>query len=285
MYMKISSASRLTFALFILLISLSLQGQVKGFDKISWQKEKIAPGLVWKFSHTIIDDTIPQNINILIVDTRKRSLSILYNPKKNVKTSTQASEAGAIAAVNAGFFNIKDGGSATYIKVNGTVADSDTATKWKRVPNMNGSVIIDNNGNVEIMGAMSNDWYDLRPEYRDALITGPMLVQYGKKATLPQTSLVISRHPRSSVGTVRKHKVILLTLDGRTDQAYGMTLVQLADLMMLLKCTDAVNLDGGGSTTMYISGKPFNGVVNMPCDNKKFDHEGERAVSNLIIVK
>lgn len=283
--MKISPFSRLTLSFLILLISLSLHSQVKGFEKIKWEKEKIAPGLVWKTSHTIIDDTIPQNINILIVDTRRRDISILYNPKKNVKTSIQATEAKALAAINAGFFNIKDGGSATYIKVNGQVVDSDTVTKWKRVPNMNGSFIIDGNGKVEIMGAMSNSWYDLRPGYRDALITGPLLVQSGKKALLPQTSLVIARHPRSCIGTKGRNKVILLTLDGRTTQAYGMTLIQLADLMLNLKCTNALNLDGGGSTTMYITGKPFNGVVNMPCDNKKFDHEGERAVSNLVIVK
>lgn len=78
---------------------------------------------------------------------------------------------------------------------------------------------------------------------------------------------------------------MLLTLDGRTDQAAGMTLLQLTDLMILLHCRDAVNLDGGGSTTMWINGKPFSGVVNMPCDNKTFDHEGERAVSDILIIK
>jgi hypothetical protein len=36
---------------------------------------------------------------------------------------------------------------------------------------------------------------------------------------------------------------------------------------------------------MWVSGKPFNGVVNMPCDNKKFDHEGERKVSDIFIIK
>jgi len=283
--MKINFSIRLPFSLLILLISFSLHAQVRGFEKIKWEKEKIAPGLVWKSAHTIIDDTIPQNINILVVDTRKRDISLLYSPKKNIKTNIQASEAGALAAVNAGFFNIKDGGSATYIKVNGLVVDSDTASKWKRLANMNGSVVFNTGGKVEIIDVKDNSWYDLRPEYRDALITGPMLVHGKAKATLPQTSLVIARHPRSCIGTVGNNKVILLTLDGRSDQASGMTLLQLADLMLLLKCTDAVNLDGGGSTTMFIQGKPFSGVVNMPCDNKKFDHEGERAVSDIIIVK
>jgi len=283
--MKITTSCRLTLSLLTLLISFSLHAQVKGFEKIKWQKEKIAPGVIWKSSHTIIDDTIPQNINILIVNTRKRDISILYNPEKNIKTSIQASEASAIAAVNAGFFNVKDGGSVTYIKVNGLIVDSDTAKKWKRVPNMNGSIAIDTDGNVHISKAMENSWYDSKKEYRDALVTGPLLVHDKTKAILPQTSLVTARHPRSCIGMIGRQKIVLLTLDGRTDQAAGMTLLQLADLMMLLRCTDAVNLDGGGSTTMFVKGKPFSGVVNMPCDNRNFDHEGEREVSDLIIVK
>jgi exopolysaccharide biosynthesis protein len=64
-----------------------------------------------------------------------------------------------------------------------------------------------------------------------------------------------------------------------------MTLVRLTDLMISLKCTDAVNLDGGGSTTMWIRGKPFGGVVNMPSDNKKFDHEGEKNVADILVIR
>ena len=285
MNMKITTSYRLTLTLLTILISFSLHAQVKGFEKIKWEKKKIAPGLVWKSSHTIIDDTVPQNINILTVITGKRDLSLIYNPERNTKTSTQASEAGAIAAINAGFFNVKEGGSVTYIKVDGLIHDSDTAAKWKRVANMNGSVIIDSSGNVNLMKAMPNSWYDLQTGYRDVLITGPVLLTGGMKAKLPETSLVTNKHPRSCIGKIGRRKIVLVTVDGRTAQAAGMTLLKLADLMISLKCTDAINLDGGGSTTMWIKGQPFNGVVNMPCDNKKFDHEGERAVSDIIIVR
>jgi exopolysaccharide biosynthesis protein len=263
----------------------TLNGQIKGFNKVRWQREKIAPGLVWKSSHAVIEDTVKENINVLIVNTNKRKVSVLYNPRENVKTSKQAAEANAFAAVNAGFFSIKDGGSATYIRTNGTVVDSDTAKKWLRVPNMNGSVIINSRGTVSIMKIMSNSWYDSESDLKDVLVTGPLLLLDNKKAKLPETSLVITRHPRTCIGTINNHKVILLTLDGRTDQSEGMTLLKLSDLMLALKCRNAVNLDGGGSTTMWIRGKPFNGVVNMPCDNKKFDHEGERAVSDILIIK
>jgi exopolysaccharide biosynthesis protein len=277
--------SRIVILNLLIVLSPILHAQVKGFNKIKWEKEKLAPGLIWKSSHTFIDDTVPQNINILFIDTRKRDVSLVYSKEKNIKTSIQASEAEAIAAINGGFFNVKEGGSVTYIKINGMVVDSDTALKWRRVINMNGSVITDSTGRIQITRAMENSFYDSRKNFRDVLITGPVLLMNKEKVTLPQTSLVINSHPRSCIGSINRNKIILLTLDGRTSQAAGMTLMKLADLMLSLKCRDAVNLDGGGSTTMWINGKPWSGVVNMPCDNKIFDHEGERAVANIITVK
>jgi exopolysaccharide biosynthesis protein len=271
--------------LLIFIFSPPVLSQIEDFHKIKWDREKLAPGLVWKSSHTFLGDSIPQNINILIVNLHKRRVSILYNPKENIPTSTQAQTAKAIAAVNAGFFSIKDGGSMTYIRLNSKITDTDTANKWPKSINMTGALLFDANGNLLISRAMSNSWFDSHPEFPDVLVTGPLLLKDKKRATLPQTSIVIAKNPRTSIGIINKYKVVLVTLDGRTPEAYGMTLLKMTDLMVSLRCRDAVNLDGGGSTTMWINGKPFNGVVNMPCDNKKFDHEGERAVSDVLIIK
>jgi exopolysaccharide biosynthesis protein len=263
----------------------SLSGQMVNFQKVKWERERIAPGLIWKSSHTVLNDSIPQNINILIINLHKRKISLSYNPGENTPVSKQASTEAALAAVNAGFFNIKDGGSATYIRSGGLIVDLDTAKKWTRNSNMTGSVLIDRNGRVTIESAKTNSWYDSHPEYPEVLVTGPLLVSGKGEMKLPPTPLVINKHPRTSIGRLNNHKILLITLDGRTDQARGVTLAELTDIMMSLHCTDAVNLDGGGSTTMYISGKPFNGIVNMPCDNKKFDHAGERAVSDILVIK
>ena len=280
-----NSLYRIT-SLFILLAFFgNLSAQVAHFGKVKWVREKIAPGLIWKSSHTVLNDSVPQNINILIIDLHKSALSLSYNPKKNIILSKQAAESGASAAINGGFFNIKDGGSATYIKTAGLIVDTDTAKKWTRNSNMTGSVLIDKNGHVFNDQAKSNSWYDSHPEYQDVLVTGPLLMHKKVKMQLPATSLVRSKHPRTSIGKRGSHKIILVTLDGRTAQAAGVTLAELTDIMKSLHCKDAVNLDGGGSTTMWISGKPFNGIVNMPCDNKKFDHAGERAVSDILIIK
>lgn len=283
--MNKSSVFVLFFLLVPVILNSQLNDQITDFDKIKWEREKIAPGLVWKSSHTFINDSVPQNINILIINLKKRKISLSYNPEKNIILSQQATESGAIAAANAGFFNIRDGGSVTYIRTGGVIVDSDTAKKWTRNTNMTGSFLIDIYGNVSIEGVHPNSWYDSHTEYNDVLVTGPLLLYGNKRMQLPNSSLVVSKHPRSVAGRRGSHKIVFVTLDGRTDQATGMTLKEVTELMQLLRCKDAVNLDGGGSTTMWISGKPFNGVVNMPCDNKKFDHEGERAVSDILIIR
>ncbi len=87
-----------------------------------------------------------------------------------------------------------------------------------------------------------------------------------------------ARHPRSAVGFSRDSaRVYLLTVDGRATSSVGITLVELAALMRKLGAWQAMNFDGGGSTTMVIDGR----VANVPSDPA-----GERAVGNaLLLVK
>jgi exopolysaccharide biosynthesis protein len=85
-----------------------------------------------------------------------------------------------------------------------------------------------------------------------------------------------ARHPRTAVGFSRDSSTLLLfTVDGRSENSGGMTLVELADMMRQLGAWQAMNFDGGGSTTMVIDGK----VVNHPSDQA-----GERAVGNALLV-
>jgi len=84
------------------------------------------------------------------------------------------------------------------------------------------------------------------------------------------------RHPRTSIGFSRDSStLILLTVDGRSENSGGMTLVELANMMRKLGAWQAMNFDGGGSTTMVIDGA----VVNKPSDTT-----GEREVGNVLAV-
>lgn len=84
------------------------------------------------------------------------------------------------------------------------------------------------------------------------------------------------RHPRTAVGMTRDSStLILVTVDGRQARSVGMSLSELAGLMLALGAREAVNLDGGGSTTMIVGGR----VANWPSDSA-----GPRPVGNALLV-
>src|SRR3546814_5125444 len=70
-----------------------------------------------------------------------------------------------------------------------------------------------------------------------------------------------------------------MVVDGRNRMAEGMNLHELARVLRWLGAKEAMNLDGGGSSTLYVKGATENNVVNHPSDNKRFDHEGLREVA------
>jgi phosphodiester glycosidase len=82
------------------------------------------------------------------------------------------------------------------------------------------------------------------------------------------------RHPRSAIGKTADGDVWIVTIDGRQACSVGATLVELARVMRRLGCTDAINLDGGGSTALNMLGL----TVSRPADGV------ERAVVNGVLV-
>ena len=85
-----------------------------------------------------------------------------------------------------------------------------------------------------------------------------------------------NRHPRTMIGTATDDTVWLVTVDGRQPElSVGMTLVELRALANRLGLVNALNLDGGGSTTMWVQGQ----VVNRPSDPT-----GPRKVSDALLV-
>lgn len=86
----------------------------------------------------------------------------------------------------------------------------------------------------------------------------------------------LTRHPRTAIGYSRdKAKLYLITVDGRQKCSAGMTLNELSEFMLFLGCYNALNLDGGGSTTLVINDK----IINHPSDVT-----GERPVGNALLI-
>jgi hypothetical protein len=83
-----------------------------------------------------------------------------------------------------------------------------------------------------------------------------------------------ARHPRTFVGFDRDStKLFLCVVDGRQERSIGMNFQEMSDFLLSIGVWNAVNLDGGGSTTMVIRHK----IVNSPSDKT-----GERPVANTL---
>lgn len=105
---------------------------------------------------------------------------------------------------------------------------------------------------------------ETEPAVAESVGGTPILIKDGRRwfADTP-TQFVRGRHPRTAVGWNDGGDVWLVVVDGRRpDHSVGMTLVELADFMLELGATDAINLDGGGTSTFVADGE----VANRPSD-------------------
>ena len=118
---------------------------------------------------------------------------------------------------------------------------------------------------------------------RTAIGGGPILIQDGKRQRLAgqfgesyEVNSRFERHPRAAIGWNQRY-FFLVEVDGRQrDLSVGMTLDELSGFLLKLGCQEAMNLDGGGSATLWYDGK----LRNSPCDGY------ERSIANgLVVVK
>lgn len=116
------------------------------------------------------------------------------------------------------------------------------------------------------------------PGVLDTIGGNPTLIENGVivPGNVYGTGPFFNRHPRTAVALTAEQRVLFVVVDGRRKRySVGMTLAELAELLRSLGATWALNLDGGGSTTMVINGE----VVNRPSDR-----DGERGVSSALLL-
>lgn len=111
-----------------------------------------------------------------------------------------------------------------------------------------------------------NSAADLWADLEGGLAGGQLLVQNSQRRSLEEwrtqnfgESHITSRQPRTAIGRTADGRVLLVTVDGRQPGwSSGLTVRELADTMLALGAQHALNLDGGGSTTMTVDARPVN---------------------------
>lgn len=256
--------------------------------KADWKKEKIASGVRLKtfwFNKSLFNSN--QNVSILEIK-QKRSLffDLGYDPKILHKTSDFGKQNGALAALNGTFFDIANGGSVDYIRANGLLINENRLGKTGNRAGHQESALVFNEGKLSIAKWNGKHDWEQSIEAEDIMVSGPLLILNQTVEKLDTANAFNkTRHPRTAIAITKNKRVLLITVDGRNENSAGMSLFELTKLMRWLNAADAINLDGGGSTTLWINNYMETGVVNFPTDNRKWNHEGERKVANVVLIK
>ncbi len=176
--------------------------------------------------------------------------------------SSFAKLVGAQAAINGDFFSY-----ATY-GTSGLAAGA--GAKWADTNDTTGSGVlafdqVANNPRVELYPPSQVTAFD--PAWMKGAVSGhPRIVAAGVAQAPASTGLCL-RNPRTAVGlSLDKKKLWMVVVDGRSTASVGMTCAELGALLKGLGAYEALNLDGGGSSALYIAGA---GVVNAPSDGSE----------------
>lgn len=240
----------------------------------------VAPGVTHRF---IRSSAGPWSVNLIYVDldrcTTVKAVASSDSTTVRMKTTemlaTLAQPRNVLGGVNADFFNLRTGAPTNLLVIDGRM----------RTPPIAQPVLA-----VDSAGSAHIGFFTL---IDSTLVPFHPLQAVGGRPVLARDSAIAAEvdtfgsagfrgpNPRTAAGISRGGtRLILAVIDGRTSHDAGMTLRQTADLMLALGARDAINLDGGGSTTMVVADSSGElRVVNHPSDK-----EGERAVGDALAV-
>src|SRR6185369_11504167 len=201
---------------------------------------------------------------------------IVYTPEFHRTTLTTPDGVEAIVQRNR-IAGIREGGS-SVIPANGfVISAARRARDWVRANLRSGSRI-----NIELkLLPVENEMAEAWKRASFVVGGGPQLIKDARIAITTEAEGIAARfasdrHPRTAIAKLKDGRILLATVDGRQPGvSVGMTLAELANLLLEFGAVDGINLDGGGSTTMVINGK----LVNAPSDQT-----GERPVSDALLI-
>ena len=232
------------------------------------------------------DDNIEITINeyrensttIYVSDVKLKDSSYLqtafasntYGKNITEKTSTIAETVNAILAINGDYYGVQQRG---YVLKNGKIYRETSNSKEDLVIYKDGSWKFINEDEVTLQELVDDGAYNI-------LSFGPALVLDSSVAvdTNDEVDKAMKNNPRTAIGKLAENHYVFVVSDGRTNKSTGLTLYELANFMKELGCTEAYNLDGGGSSTMYFNGN----VINNPTTNG--NRISERSVSDIVYI-
>lgn len=192
-----------------------------------------------------------------------------YGRNITAVTSDIAYDNGAILAINGDFYGSQERG---YVIRNGILYRSEAKSDQE-------DLVIYADGTFEIINEDDVSAEELLEAGAwQVLSFGPGIVSDGEIEVTEDEEVGKAKasNPRTAIGFIDETHIVMVVSDGRTDESEGLSLYQLAEFMQSLGVSEAYNLDGGGSSTMYYDGE----IVNNPTSSG--NSIKERAISDIL---
>ncbi|MBQ6070071.1 MAG: phosphodiester glycosidase family protein [Bacteroidales bacterium] len=260
------------------------------FAGAEWQTDTL-DGFLYHHYHFSQRQLFNSNQYLSVIEIPKGSKTHLKFVADTVLTTVSnfALRHNALAGVNGSYFNMSTGVPVCYLRIGGKelgVNEPARNDSIHRKYYQNAAIRLLASGRPRFNIPDSSRMSERTMKDSNVMTSGPMLISRGED--VPQRldrRFVYARHNRTAIGLKPDGTIILLVADGRSKKnADGLSLPELTRIMRWLGCCDAANLDGGGSSTMYIRNGSNNGIVNHPSDNGRFDAMGQRPVANAILL-
>lgn len=235
-------------------------------------------GVVWKQVESRWHDE-PRSINVVsITPSSKNKLGIAL-PNALATTSATCKAEDALVGINASYFGDTSRG---FVRIDGVDRCAGGNYSDDRYY-LNNGVYVFNENQPNIKAVKNNADAATLPD-KNIQCCGPLLMVDGENIPQEKVDHCTIAHPRTVVGVTEDGCVLFVTVDGRfAGKAEGMSTEMLQELLYLMGAKHALNLDGGGSSTMYIKDR---GVVNHVCNSgSTWDKVVERKVASVIYVK
>ncbi|MDX9883542.1 MAG: phosphodiester glycosidase family protein [Prolixibacteraceae bacterium] len=244
-------------------------------DNIEWKVKEIREGIRLKTTTLNLFDS-PQAIFMVEIDTAKADVNYHVGmPEVLATTSSQAVLQNAVVAINGSYFNMQQGYSRHFVKIDSAVL---ARTEENEFSTRATGVFKVTKNRIDIASWNKEKENQDAGNAEHAVVSGPLVIDDGNNMDMWNNAFVHDRHPRS-FAAFSKGCLLLVAIDGRApERAAGMSLTEVRIFARGLGCTDVINLDGGGSTTLYVKGEKGNGIVNVPSDGT------ERPVKSIVYV-
>lgn len=226
---------------------------------------------------TVTTDTLTYYVADVVLgdatDLRSAFANNQFGENITQTTSEIAAANGAVFAVNGDYYGFRS----TGIEIRNGVVYRDEGARQ--------GLAFYTDGHVEVYDETQTTAAELLASgVWNTLSFGPAIVEAGQVVDgidSVEIDTNIGNHsiqgdqPRTAVGVIDDNHLVFVVVDGRQEgYSEGVTLPELADIMLSLGATTAYNLDGGGSSTMYFNGQ----VINSPSNG------GERGTSDILYV-